>query len=173
MSNILDTIIVTFGEDVSDEDAANFWSAISLDDTLNTDSITGEAKTSFSPGDLVNILFQMKSGWRITSIDKTSGDLFVNGTVSRTEEQRIFVVDTEREYSLSFQPSGGFSYSWFGKTTTLSHLEERKAKASSAPAIGDVSYGFRATSMTINTPSIELAEGENWPIGVVITVETT
>lgn len=173
MSNILDTIVVTFGEDVSDEDKANFSSYTILDDLLNKD-INGETKTSFSPGDDVNIICQLKPGWRISKIKQTSGQVDLNGLVSRSyTQEKMFFVDTETDYNLSFYPSGNPSGSFYGNSCSFSLGEDKIVVPSSAPVIVDVSYSYRGYSLTIHTPKMTLAEGESWPLGVVIQVVKT
>lgn len=171
MSNILDTLVVAFGEEVSDDDAANFYSRIALDDSLNKDA-AGKVKTSFNPPDDVHIMCQLKLGWKIQKVEWTSGQVVVNGIVPRTDTmERTFFIDTETDKNLNFYPSGGISGSpFYGKTCTFLRGEDRIVIPSSAPVMVDLSYSYVGYSLTIHTPNVALGEDDSWPIGVVIWV---
>ncbi len=168
--NILDTIVIAFGEDVSEADKADFYAKIILDTSLNLD-LSGEVKTSFNPGDQAHILLGMTPGWHITSIKETSGMATLNGVVSRSyTQEKVFFQTTEDAGSLSFFPTGSVSGSFYGNTCSFG-IEEREITALTAPVIVDLSYSYRPYSITITPPSITLGEGESWPIGVVIWVD--
>jgi len=171
MSKILDTLVVAFGEEVSDDDAANFYSRIALDDSLNKDT-AGKVKKSFNPADDIHIMCQLKAGWVIQKVEWTSGEVVVNGLASRTDVmERTFFVDTEKERNLNFYPSGGISGSpFYGKTCTFLSGEDRIVIPSSAPVMVDLSYPYIGYSLTIHTPNMVLGEDDSWPIGVVIWV---
>lgn len=164
MATILDTIVVKFGDSVNNANTA--FATVFLDDTYNKD------KTQFGPTDTVGLLFNADPGLYINKIKTTSGECRLNGQVTRTmvEENRFFAFP-DTEITLSCIPSSSISGSWYGNSTSI-NASGRTVKATNTPAIGNISYSYRATSLLLTPPTgLVLADDQSWPIGVAIYVE--
>jgi len=156
------TIVVSFGEGV---DSANALVVVELDDSMNVSG--GEVKNSFQPGDSTYFLIHHDANLGIQSVKSTSGGLFNMGTVSRTGTQEILFESTDHEVELTHNPTGGVSAYWYGNAATVTR-SGRTVTANAAPCIGDISYTYRATLYRLDTPSMSLSEGDEYPIGVVV-----
>lgn len=165
MAVVLDTIVVRFGDSVA---ADTQFASVFLDSTLNRDD-EGNAKTRFFPGDRVYLLAHLEPGLSISRIATTSGDYSILGTVGRSERTRAFFVDTETTVSLSHYPASTIDAVWFGRTASVTS-SGREARANNAPVIGDIIYTYNAISIEIIPPPLELADDDEYPLGVVVTV---
>lgn len=164
MSDILDSIVVKFGEDVASEGLA---SSIMLDDELNGTDEDGNAITSFEPGDTVHILVQLPPGYYISKIKQTSGTTQSNGIVNRdTEESGVFFVD-DSDHTLALYPNSAIGVFWYGNTSALT-VTENIIKASNPPCICNLFYSFYSYSITVYTPDSD----EEWLLGIVIEAES-
>lgn len=166
MSNILDTIVITFGDSVSEADKESFYSWIDYDPVLN-----GE-KVSFGASDRINILVHLQPGFMLTSINQTSGMVKYNGEVVRSEEQDLaFFPTVDDLIGLNQYPSTKPIFSGYGNQSNLT-LRDRSVQASVAPCIGKIKYNFHAYSMTVIPPTNLQLTGDNiWPIGITIKVD--
>lgn len=170
MADILDTIVIAFGEEVSDTEAAGFYGKVLLDYVLNLDS-SGEVKTSFGPKEPCHLLCHLKPGWTISRVESTDGEVQLFALVERDyTQEKLFFSTSENQKNLDFFPSRGITHSWYGNESEIIAVE-RSITAPSAPVIGDLTYSFFANSLTLTPPpGLTLADSESWPIGVVITV---
>jgi len=190
------TIVVQFGESVAD---GEFFS-VELDDTLNTNVPEGRiinryvmqgvtyfvlyfgpgdirtlpaegVKSQFYPGDLIYfILHYDHSRLRVSDIRTTIGQVVVQGEVSRAVTDELLFVTAGESQQLSHNPAGAIAAAWFGRSAALSR-EGRNVSANAAPCLGNISYTFQATSCRYVPPPMTLADGEDYPVAIVIYVE--
>lgn len=165
-TNILDTIVITFGDSVSEADKDSFYSWIDYDPVLNGD------KVSFGGSDEVNILVHIQPGFMLSSIKQSSGMVRYNGKVSRSGEQELaFFSTVDDSLSLNQYPTTKPIFAGYGNQATLT-LKDRNVQASNAPSIGKINYNFSAHSLTIIPPgNLQLTGEMIWPIGISIMVE--
>lgn len=161
MADILGSIVVEFGDDNGSD------ASVLLDDYLNGTDEEGNVITSFKPGETAHILVYLPPGYVATKLHKTSGDVVDNGIVTRDfiEEKRFFT-QTEEYESLTYYPQSSVSADkWYGNSTTFT-ISEGSIKVSERPCIADISYSFKAYSISITCP----VHDEEWPIGIVMEV---
>jgi hypothetical protein len=159
------TIVVSFGDSV-DSDALF---VVELDDTMNLDD-EGNIKTSFFPGDYVYFLMHYDPNLVVTSIQTTSGQVELQGRVSRENTMEIFFQDSTDEHDLTHNPSSHPTGVFDGRQSSIIR-SGRKVKAASTPCIGDITYSYSADLARFIPPTITLEEGEQYRVGIVIHVE--
>lgn len=172
MADILDSIVVRFGEETSDG-SSGIFSKVELDPERNGNDENGNPKTTFNPGDPIFIRVQLQPGYVIDYITKTSGDVLNHGLKSMSEtEEKTFFPDTE-DMSLKWYPSTTPSASNFkGNTSSLTNIQEKSVAIASPPVICDVKYTFQGYSLEIREPSgMVVTEDDPWPTGVVIWIK--
>jgi hypothetical protein len=190
------TIVVKFGESVAD---GEFFS-VELDDNLNTNVPRGRilssyilqgityyvmyfglgdirtlpaegVKSQFVPGDQVFFLMHYDhSRLRITDIKATSGQVVVQGEVSRSTTDEVLFTAAGELLQLSHIPVGGVSASWFGRSAAISR-DGRNVSANAAPCLGNVSYVYQATSCRFVPPPMTLSDDDSYPVAIVVYVE--
>lgn len=165
MSN--QTIRIRFGESVAEDQ--KFFVA-EWDDELNVDS-TGEVKSQFESGDNAHLYMHYNSAeLAITSIKSTTGEVFRNGSSSRTKTDNATLFESpSTPVELSHRASG-VSAVWYGRSSVLD-LSGRQLTAASCPCIGDITYSFPCELATLVLPGVTLAADQEFPFAVVIEVE--
>lgn len=144
------------------------------DPTLNREVVDGvdQEKTSFAPGDLYHFLVQHDPTLKVARIASSSGTVSQYGQVTRTHDQAIELPTADEPVSLSYTPSAAPSVRWYGNAPTLSRDGRDLSWASGPlPAIGVATYQSAWTSCRLTPPEMTLAEGEDWPVLIVITLE--
>ena len=144
------------------------------DPTLNREIVDGkeQEKTSFAPGDLYHFLIQHDPALMIIQIAASSGTVTRFGQVTRQHEQTIELPTADDPVSLSYTPSASPTVRWYGNAPTLSRDGRDLSWASGPlPATGVATYQSVWTSCRLTPPSMTLAEGEEWPVLIVITLE--
>lgn len=143
------------------------------DPVLNREVVDGveQEKTSFAPGDLYYFLVQYDPTLAIAQITSSSGSVAQYGAVTRQHEQTIELPTADDPVGLSYTPSASPSVRWYGNAPALSR-DGRDLSWSSGPlpAIGVATYQSVWTSCRLTPPSMTLAEGEDWPVLIVITL---
>lgn len=172
--SLLDNVKIAFGDGVTDDDKADFYSYTILDDLINPTDSEGKAKSSFSVEETVNLFTQLKPGWKIASLAVTDGDYNYNGIVSRSYSQsRLFFVDKEQSLALNFYPASELVKVFYGNTCSFK-ITGRDVLALAPPVIVDFTYNMSGHSIAITPPpNLVVEDGDSYPIGIVITVVTT
>jgi len=160
MGDLLDSIVIQFGETIDSSDGA--FAIVDYDSELNNE------KTSFKIDDKVYLYFHGDSSLYIDKIETTSGDCYINGSIERSiTEQQKFFIDLQTIIQLSRIPKGKVSAMWYGNEAQL-NVNKRNITVDKKPCIGDLSYKFNATSLIVEPPKNVI---EPWYLGIVITVE--
>lgn len=164
------TIVVRFGQSVSG--GADLF-LVELDGQLNREIVDGidQEKTQFYPGDEINFLLHYdRSKYQVEAIKATAGQVQMNQWVTRTHEEEMLFEAVGDAQELSHIPSGSPTITWYGNTAEIDR-DGRSLSASAAPCIGHASYPYQAWSGKLVPPSIELEDGEEFPLAIVVYVE--
>lgn len=164
------TIVVRFGQSVS---GSTDLFLVELDGQLNRETVDGEEreKTQFYPGDEIHFLLHYdRSKYLVEAVKATAGNVQMHGWVNRSHEEELLFEVAGEAKELSHIPSGAPSVAWYGRSATLSR-EGRAISASAAPCLGLVSYSYQAWSGKLVPPNIDLEDGEEFPLAVVVYVE--
>lgn len=163
MSNIVTSMIVSFGTEVVDSEIAS----IKLDAVANLD------KTSFVPGDIINFLIHYDhSKLDLIWVRPTSGSVIMGSSKTVMQESRgLLWIDTTTKHTLSYIPSGALSPTWFGNSCSgirMTGLTEVGIAGGTFPAVCNLIFPVAFTTGKLYTPSdIELLEDETYPVVVV------
>lgn len=165
--------IVFAGAGADADSSRSLHTACIPDPTLNREVVDGveQEKTSFAPGDLYYFLVQYDPTLAIAQITSSSGSVAQYGAVTRQHEQTIELPTADDPVGLSYTPSSSPTVRWYGNAPALSR-DGRDLSWSSGPlpAIGVATYQSVWTSCRLTPPSMTLAEGEDWPVLIVITL---
>lgn len=145
------------------------------DPDLNREVVDGveQEKTSFQPGDLYHFLVQHDPALSIAGIASSSGTVAQFGQVLRTHDQAIELPTADAVLTLEYTPSAAPVFRWYGNAPTLSRSGRDLSWASGPlPAIGVARYQSAWTSCRLTPPNgMTLAEGAEWPVLIVISLE--
>lgn len=163
MSNIVTSMLVSFGTGVADSEIAS----IELDTEAN------EEKTSFIPGDTINFLIHYDSSkLNLIWVRPTSGSVIMGSAKTVTQESSgLLWIDTTTKHSLSYIPAGGLTPVWFGNSCSglrMTGLTEVGVSSGTFPAICNLTFSVGFIAGKLYTPlNIELQGEETYPIVVV------
>lgn len=164
------TIVVRFGQSIA---GSTDLFLVELDGQLNRETVDGEdrEKTQFYPGDEIHFLLHYdRTKYRVEAIKATSGQVQMHQWVTRSHaEELLFEVAAEAK-ELSHIPNGNPSVTWYGNSATLNR-DGRSLSASAAPCLGLVSYPYQAWSGKLVPPNVDLEDGEEFPLAIVVYVE--
>lgn len=164
------TIVVRFGQGAT---AGADLFLVELDAELNRETVDGEdrEKTKFYPGDEIHFLLHFdQTKYRVTSVKATAGQVQMNQWVSRTHEEELLFEAVSEAVELSHYPSSAPSITWFGRSANVSR-DGRSLTADDAPCLGIANYTYRAWSGKLVPPSVDLDDGEEYPLAIVVYVE--
>jgi hypothetical protein len=165
---IVNSIVVSFGETVTSDSGSI---TVEWDDSLNVDD-DGEVKTSFVPGDTLSLLVHHGDDVKLVGVKSTSGTLSGGASVSLTRKEELCWCSDDDEQSLSYSPSGGLSYTWYGRVGSGAVRDDKTVTMSdSFPCLALVSYPATFLRYLLQTPTLTLAEDETWPLQVVVYYE--
>jgi len=163
MSNIVTSMIVSFGEGVADSEIAS----IELDTEANLE------KTSFAPGDTVNFLIHFdQSKLNLVWVRPTSGSVVMGSAKTVTQEaSSLLWIDTTTKNSLSYIPAGSLSPTWFGNSCSgmsMTALTEVSVTGGTFPAVCNLTFPVAFIAGRLYTPlNIELQGEESYPVVIV------
>lgn len=163
MSNIITSMIVSFGAEVADSEIAS----IELDIAANLD------KTSFVPGDIVNFLIHYdQTKLKLIWVRPTSGSVIMGSSKTVIQESSgLLWIDTTTKHSLSYIPSGSLTPTWFGNSCSgirMTGLTEIGIAGGTFPAVCNLTFPVAFTAGKLYTPSnVELQDDETYPVIVV------
>lgn len=165
MSNILDHIVVSFGDHVSADTA---FAVVEIDPAAK--NADGSDKTSFYENEVIPLFLHMHPSLSLSYTQVTSGMLVVKPSSSRTgKREKMFFATTDNIQSLSHIPSGSVSVSKYYGNTSAIQLNGMQVKADSPPCICDLTYTYHGIPLELRPPTgLSLAKGETWPVGVVL-----
>lgn len=166
MSDVVSTLVVNFGEDVT---GASGSIVAEWDDEMTLDA-DGEPKTQFVPGDERYLLVHIDSSVTIVAVKATSGAIASVGGVVLSRTAEIGFGDASDEQSLNYLPAGQLSFNWFGNVGTGPVVADRAVRMSGGqfPCLAAVSIPVAFTRYRLQTPTMELTKDETWPIRVYI-----
>ena len=164
MADILDSIVVDFGEEASEDDV----SATLINDDYQNRIEQGITDGTVSPNFIQNIDFhilcQLPVGFGIESIISTDSQVIQNGVVSRTHTmERTFFPDESKQNLSPYSSAGTVTAAAYGRSSTFTVTEYKEIVANTPPVIADITYPYTAYSLTIK--AIDIAD---YPIGIVI-----
>lgn len=173
MAQLQDTLIVEFTGD-SDVD---FIAVADFDDTLNLDA-DGESTRVFSPGNDIHFWLHLSSNMKVDEVRATYGTVTAGSVSSRSKVQRGLFTSIDSNdptvVTLDSVPSS-FNNTYYGKLgfPTIRYgdfgvLTMTGGDIINIPYIVDVSYNFPVQLYTLKTPAMVLAEGESFPVAIVI-----
>lgn len=170
MSDVRATIVVRYGDGV---DKGAFSLAL-LDEKMNIDA-AGNVKTSFLPGDLVYFLVQLDPSLRIDKVLATDGQVVYEGECLRDRVDRTLFDGVSGARETSAIPAGPVTPKWYGRVGRNLKVEGRQMSVLTItgcyPALADMSYQARFKGYRLEPPAISLAEGETYPVTIVIYIE--
>jgi hypothetical protein len=169
MSGTTPTIVVRFGQGAAGQDLF----LVELDGQLNREIVDGvdQEKTQFYPGDEIHFLLHYdQTKYRVTAIKATAGQVQMASWVDRTQEEELLFEVVGEAVELSHYPSRAPVVTWYGRTASLSRVG-RSLAADSAPCLGLVTYPYRAWSGKLVPPPVDLEDGEEYPLAIVVYVE--
>jgi hypothetical protein len=164
------TIVVRFGQSVA---GSTDLFLVELDAQLNRETVDGEEreKTQFYPGDEIHFLLHYdRTKYQVEAVRATAGQVQMNQWVSRSHEEELLFEVAGEALELSHLPSAAPAVTWYGRSATLSR-DGRAISAAAAPCLGLVSYQFSAWSGKLVPPPMELEDGEEFPMAIVVYVE--
>jgi hypothetical protein len=165
MSNILDHIVVSFGDHVTADTA---FAVVEIDP--NAKNADGSDKTEFYQDEVIPLFLHMHPSLSLSYTKVTSGMLVVKSSSSRLGSQkRVFFPTVDSIQSLPHIPSGNISISKYYGNTSGIQLNGMQVKADSPPCICDISYTYYGIPLELRPPTgLSLAKGETWPVGAVL-----
>lgn len=172
MSGTAPTIVVRFGQGAA---AGQDLFLVELDGQLNRETVDGvdQEKTQFYPGDEIHFLLHYDPGkYTVSDIKATAGQVQMGRWVERSAEEEMLFEVVGEPLELSHYPSGAPSVDWYGRRASISR-DGRSLAADSAPCLGLVTYQYRAWSGKLVPPPVELEDGEQYPLAIVVYVEQT
>lgn len=166
MSGVVSTLVVNFGEDVT---GASGSIVAEWDDEMTLES-NGEPKTQFVPGDERYLLVHADSSVTIVAVKATSGTIASVGGVVLERMAEIGFGDSNDEQSLNYLPAGQLSFRWFGNAGSAPVVAGRAVRMAGGqfPCLAAVSIPVAFTRYRLQTPVVQLAKEETWPIRVYI-----
>lgn len=144
MAVVTTSIVVNF--DNGGDDDAIF--TVEVDD--REDGLNG-GKTNFLPGDDVYLLLFKTSNVQVDGVITSLGNAYTSGNTTKDIDQFDDFVN-EREVSLSYPVSSGFSYDWLGNDLGSINVlnESRMQLAQDKTTLGDPFVGVTKTTYTSN-----------------------
>ena len=164
------TIVVRFGSGAT---AGADLFLVELDGELNRETVDGidQEKTQFYPGDEINFLLHYdRSKYRVTSIKATSGQVQMATWVARSHEEELLFEAPGEALELSHHPSSAPVFTWYGRAANVSR-DGRSLTVDDAPCLGIARYSYLAWSGKLVPPSVDLEDGEEYPLAIVVYVE--
>jgi hypothetical protein len=166
MSGVVSTLVVNFGEDVT---GASGSIVAEWDDEMTLES-NGEPKTQFVPGDERYLLVHTDSSVTVVAVKSTSGAIASVGGVVLDRTAEIGFGDSNDEQSLNYLPAGPLSFRWFGNAGSGPEIVDKVLRmlGGQFPCLAAVSVPVAFTRYRLQTPIVQLAKEETWPIRVYI-----
>ncbi len=160
------TIVVKFG----DQAASGSFFLVELDETMNVDA-AGKVKTQFYPGDKIWFLLHYDTTVQVTDLQCSSGGVTPEGIVTRIHRDQMGFETITDPVETSHIPAGPLSPKWYGNVAGLTR-SGRSVSVDNSPAIGDITYAFQADLWRFDPPAMNLEAEEQYPVLVVIFVES-
>lgn len=167
--SIVASTVVNFGAGANSTDLV----VLEFDELLNVDA-AGEQKTQFAPGDSIYFRIHHAPTLRVGAMAATSGQVVVQGKVSRERSEQLLWETVSDSHELACIPAGGLDATWHGNSGSgLRKAVPRSALITGGvmPAVATVTYRAEFSLYKLLTPSVQLAEGESWPITIVAYME--
>lgn len=157
---VIGTLVVGFGED-----AAGASGAISAEweEIIGAD---GEVKNQYVPGDVAYLLIHHDDTVTIDAVRMTSGSVSKTGEVVLSRSAEMGFADAADEQSLQYLPAGGLSFDWYGNAGGGAVVDKKNVNLSAGqfPCLAEVSYPVRFIRYQVQTPMMDLAEDETFPL---------
>lgn len=161
------TVVVQFGT-AADSTAVV---RIELDDVANLDA-EGKPTTTFHHGDNPVFLVHYDHALlTVGTVECSSGMVQATGEVSREREQQISFIDIETAQSLDYITSSIPGFNWYGNDAAPAITGRELKPEGVVPAICDAKLVASFDQFRLIPPPVVLAEDEEWPILIVITME--
>lgn len=141
---------------------------------LNRETVDGreQEKTTFHPGEPYWFLVQHDPALVLTGIASSSGGISNFGRTIRPHEEEITLPAATGEVNINYMPAGSVGVRWYGNAPSLRQTGRQLAwRSGPLPAIGTARYQSRWLSCRLTPPALRLAEGEEWPVLIVVTLE--
>ena len=165
---VIGTLVVGFGEDAATASGAIIaeW-----DDTKNLDS-EGEVKSDWLPGDVAWLLLHHDATATILDVKVTHGSIVSEGEVSLPRSAEMGWAEPGEDQTLQYVAAqlADLIFKWFGNVGTGPDLKDKKVRFSSGqfPCLAEVSYPVLFARYKVQTPMVELAIDEEWPLRIYI-----
>lgn len=132
--------------------------------------VEGKPKSQFVPGDERYLLVHADSLVTIVAVKSTSGAIASVGGVVLDRTAEIGFGDSNDEQSLNYLPAGSLSFLWFGNAGSGPVVAGRTVRMAGGqfPCLAAVSVPVAFTRYRLQTPDVQLAKDETWPIRVYI-----
>lgn len=159
------TIVVQFGQGAD----SNALVRVELDGVENVDA-DGNERTSFIPGDQPVFLVHHDDTLQICRIECSSGMVQPLGQVVRTREQRLQWSELAAQ-QLDYLPASDPTIEWYGNNAGLARVGRLLTPAGTVPAVCNCTIPIICHQFRLHPPSLSLADGDEWPVLIVITME--
>jgi len=159
------TIVVQFGDGADSSALVK----VELDGLTNVDA-DGKEKTQFYPGDHPVFLVHHDATLRLDHIEVSSGMVQDLGSVTRERTQQLSFAAIEGQ-ELEYLPTGSVAVAWYGNDGTLQVTGRSVLPAGVVPAICTVTLQAAFRQFRLIPPALTLAEGQEWPVLVVVHME--
>ena len=159
------TIVVQFGSGADSSALVK----VELDGVVNLDAESNE-KTQFYPGDQPVFLVHHDATLRLDHIETSSGMVQDLGTVTRERQQQISCSNTDSQ-ELEYLPASPPAITWYGNDGALQITGRSVLPTGTLPAIATLTLQATFRQFRLIPPPLTLAEGDEWPILVVIHME--
>lgn len=160
MIEVAESLIVKFGAGANTDGLVK----LELDEKLN------EGKTSFAPGDIINIRLQHDASLQLEKMLATDGMILSQGVGSRDLEEQLLFVEASDTHDLGYLVSGGLSVDYFGRQAEgLRRVGNRLVTITGGdlPSLALVKYSAVFSLFKLLAPTVELADDESYPVTIV------
>jgi len=131
MSKVHATIVLHYGEGVTQDSSSCTVEHDEILDTVTDSDGKVVEKTSFAPGDPYHFLTKCSNGIYIAKILVTAGDITALGSVTRTRENDLVFTEinsADNKPSISYVPSGNLSPVWYGNVGGPLYVDQEQMK---------------------------------------------
>jgi len=166
MTTVVGTLVVGFGKDA---ETASGSIIAEWDDSKNLDA-EGEVKRDFVPGDVAWLLIHHDSTATINAVKTTSGSIAGEGEVILDRTEEMGWAEAGEEQGLRYLPAGDLAFDWYGNAGSGEVVADKEVKQTGGqfPCMADVSYPVLFRRYRLQTPVMDLAEEETFPLRVYI-----
>lgn len=165
MIEVADSLVVRFGSGADSSALVR----LELDDVLN------DGKTSFSPGDTINIRLHHDSSVQLGRMLSTDGMMAWQGHGLRQISEQFLFAEPDDVHQLSCVPASSLSTGFYGREATgLLRSSSRDVVISGGdlPSLAAIDYQADFLLYRLLAPEMELSDDESYPIYIVAYMES-